>query len=62
MISRKLHQNNIIDFLGDNLNIHNTIEIFHQIGKEQIKSFDFIDSFDKYIIEYFYDGITINQE
>ena len=61
MISRKLHQNGIINFLDEELNIHNTIEKFHQIGKEQIKSFGFIDSFDKYIIDYFYDGITINQ-
>ena len=62
MISRKLHQNGIIDFLNDGLNIHNTIEIFHQIGKENIKAFDFINTFDKYIVEYFYDGITINQD
>jgi len=62
MISRKLHQNGIINFLNDDLNIHNTIEIFHQIGKENIKAFDFLDTFDKYIVEYFYDGITINQD
>ena len=62
MISRKLHQNGIINFLDENLNIHNTIEIFHKIGKETIKSYDYIDTFDKYIIDYFYDGITTNPE
>ena len=62
MISRKLHHNGIINFLDDTLNIHNTIERFHQIGKEKVKSFDFLDSFDKYIVDYFYDGITIIQE
>jgi len=61
MISRKLHQNGVINFLDDGLNIHNTIEIFHEIGKENVFSFEFLDSFDKYIIDYFYDGITINQ-
>jgi hypothetical protein len=61
MISRKLHQNGIIDFLDENLNIHNAIEIFHKIGNENIKSFEFIDKFDEYIIDYFYDGITISQ-
>lgn len=61
MISRKLHQNGIINFLDEELNIHNVIEIFHEIGKEKIKSFGFIDSFDKYIVEYFYDGITTDQ-
>lgn len=60
MISRKLHENGIIDFLDENLNIHDTIEKFHKIGKEKIKLFGFIDSFDKYIVDYFYDGISIN--
>ncbi|MEI5985311.1 DEAD/DEAH box helicase [Sphingobacterium spiritivorum] len=59
MISRKLYQNQIINFMDDHLNIHNVIDKFHEIGKENIKSFDFIDSFEKYIIEYFYDGITV---
>lgn len=62
MISRKFHKNGIINFLDINLNIHNTIELFHEIGHDKIRSFDFLDSFDKYIIDYFYDGITINQE
>ncbi|GGE49204.1 RAD3-like DEAD/DEAH box helicase [Pedobacter psychrotolerans] len=61
MISRKLYQNGIIDFNNDNLNIHNTIEIFHEIGREKIKSFNFIDAFDEYILDYFYDGITISE-
>jgi hypothetical protein len=45
MISkRKLYiQNNIIVFLDINFKCHNAIETFHQIGKEQVKSFDFID-------------------
>lgn len=62
MISRKLHHNGIINFLDEDLNIHNTIEIFHNIGKETIKSYNNIDTFDKYIIDYFYDGITTNPE
>lgn len=59
MISRKLHQNDIINFLDDNLNIHNVIDIFHEIGKETIKNLLSIDSFEKYIIDYFYDGISV---
>ena len=61
MISRKLHQYGLINFLDEELNIHKAIEMFHNIGKEKIFSL-FIDDFDKYIIEYFYDGITLTQE
>ncbi len=61
MISRKLHQYGLVNFLDEELNIHKAIEMFHNIGKEKIFSL-FIDDFDKYIIEYFYDGITLTQE
>jgi len=61
MISRKLHQKGIINFYDENLNIHNAIDKFHLIGKEQIKSFQFLDKFDKYIVDYFYEGITIDE-
>jgi len=59
MISRKLHQNGIIDLLDETLVIHIAIEQFLIIGKEKILSNNFLDEFDKYIIEYFYDGITL---
>jgi len=58
MVSRKLHKNNIINFLDEGLTIHKVVENFHQIGRESLLSQSFFDSFDKYIIEYFYDGIT----
>lgn len=59
MISRKLHQANLIDFLDEELTIHKAIEKFHELGKETILSKQLFDDFDKYIIEYFFDGITI---
>ena len=59
MISRKLHNYGVIDFLDDNLNIHNTIELFQSIGINQILDMEFMDKFDRYIIKYFYDGITV---
>jgi len=58
MVSRKLHKSNIINFLDEGLTIHKVVENFHQIGRESLLSQSFFDSFDKYIIEYFYDGIT----
>ena len=62
MISRKLHDNKLINFLDEELTIHLAIEKFHQIGKENILSKQFLDDFDKYIVEYFYDGITLSNE
>lgn len=62
MISRKIHLNKLIDFSDENLTIHKTIEIFHKIGKEVILSKVFFDDFDRYIIGYFYEGITVSEE
>lgn len=59
MISRKLHNNKVINFLDEELTIHKTIERFSQIGKENLLSRQFLDEFDKYILDYFFDGITV---
>ncbi len=59
MISRKLHQSRLIDFLDEELTIHKAIEKFHEIGKEAILSKKLLDDFDEYILHYFYDGITV---
>lgn len=62
MISRKLHDNKLINFLDEELTIHIAIDKFHQIGKDNILSKQFLDEFDKYIVEYSYDGITVSNE
>jgi hypothetical protein len=60
MISKKLHNSNVINFFDGELTIHKAIEIFNQIGKQTVleKTVD-LDDFDKYILDYFYDGIKI---
>lgn len=60
MISKKIHHSKVIDFYDRDLNIHNVIDRFNYIGKkatiEQTKD---LDNFDKYILDYFFDGIKI---
>jgi len=61
MLSKKIHNSGLINFEYDELTLHIVIELFNKIGKEKLyEKVDFED-FDKYIIEYFYDGITINE-
>jgi hypothetical protein len=62
MITKKIYNAKIINFVDKELNIHSAIELFKKIGKEEmIKRVQF-DDFDKYILEYFYDGIRINKQ
>ena len=60
MISKKLHQSKVIDFYDNDLTIHSVIAQFNEIGKEMIleRTID-LDNFDKYILNYFYDGIKV---
>ncbi len=58
MISKKIHHSKIINLENKELTIHSVIEEFNKIGLENlIKQVDNLDEFDKYILEYFYDGI-----
>jgi hypothetical protein len=58
MITKKIHRSGIIDFTDDNLEIHDAIEKFNYFSPEELVSrVSGLHNFDKYIINYFYDGI-----
>lgn len=62
MISKKIQESKLINFYDSTLTIHQTIEIFNQLGFEKIKEKVDLDEFDIYILEYFYDGIKTNEK
>lgn len=62
MISKKLHTAKLFDFYDKTLTIHRTIEMFNELGIETICKKVDIDEFDKYILDYFYDGIKTNEK
>lgn len=62
MLARKLHEHQVIDFEERYLTIHSIIERFKEIGQDFILSQHYFDEFDKYIIEYFFDGISTNKK
>jgi hypothetical protein len=62
IISKKIQESKLINFYDSNLTIHQTIEIFNELGIEIIKEKVDLDEFDKYILDYFYDGIKTNKK
>jgi hypothetical protein len=62
MITKKIHNAKVINFLDPELNIHNTIKLFKSIGKLVFFKSVELDEFDKYILSYFFDGIKIYDE
>ena len=63
MISKKVHKSGLIDFSDPELTIHKSIDLFNHIGKGRvINETRMLNDFDVYIINYFYDGITLGGE
>ncbi len=63
MLSKKLEKHSVYDFNNKKDNtIHNFINHFLKLGKQKCISFPFWDDFEKYILSYFFDGITLIEE
>lgn len=58
MISKKIHESNIIDLENAEISIHEVLDSFNKIGYDQvIQRVTDLDYFDKYILKHFYEGI-----
>lgn len=58
MISKKIHRSRQIDFTNPDLSLHGAIDQFQTIGYQTISNIDTLTRFDKYVLKFFYDGIT----
>ena len=62
MISRKIHDAGVMDFEDNELTLHNALDKFRAIGKDNLfQQVSGLDDFDQYIIDYFYDGISLSE-
>ncbi len=62
MISRKIHDARVINFEDNKLTLHDTLNKFRIIGRDNLfKQVLELDDFDRYIIDYFYDGISLSE-
>lgn len=59
MISRKLHDAEILDFESKDTELHDFIDLLVEIGYDRISSsISTLDRFDLFVLEHFFDGIT----
>lgn len=61
MISKKVHASKLIDFYDSTLTIHKTIDVFNEIGIDKLIEHVELDEFERYIMDYFYDGIKTEE-
>jgi hypothetical protein len=60
MVSKKIHDFGFINFNDHNLKLHDVITTFNTNNFNDLENrIDTFDSFDKYIVKYFYDGIAL---
>ena len=59
MISRKIQMAGLVDFNNPNLTFEQSIQLLKEIGPIRIKDIHTIDDFDKYMIDYFYEGVNV---
>ena len=58
MISKKIERIGVINFQEEGCTLASIISKFKEIGKENLIQVIEASDFEKYIIDYFYDGIT----
>jgi Asp-tRNA(Asn)/Glu-tRNA(Gln) amidotransferase C subunit len=58
MISKKIQRSGLIDFTAADFGLNDAIKRFQDIGYQRTSDISSLTSFDKYVLEFFYDGIT----
>jgi hypothetical protein len=60
MLSRKIHDAKYFNFDNTDIKLHDVIKFFNEKSAEEVKKvMTNFDQFDKYIFDYFYEGILI---
>lgn len=58
MISKKIQRSKLIDFTTANFGLNDAIEKFQEIGLGRMLKIESLTAFDRYVMKFFYDGIT----
>ncbi len=58
MISKKIHASGLIDFIDPEMDLLAALERFNHLGLEAVLAVKSLGPFDRYIVKFFFDGIT----
>ena len=60
MISKKLHRAGLINFEDPEMDLLVALERFKQLGEEQVLAAQELSRFDRCVVKFFFDGITVD--
>ena len=61
MLTKKIHASGLINFEDEKLDLHSAINLLRNIQTEIHGKVEGLDSFDRYVLDYFFDGIALQQ-
>lgn len=62
MISKKIHEAGLINFEDPQMDLLATLERFKLLGSDTVLSVKSLGSFDRYVVRFFFDGITAHDQ
>ncbi len=62
MIAKKIHRAGLIDFTEPDFDLGSALESFQNLGLSSVLAVETLSSFDKYVIKFFFNGITVDQD
>ena len=60
MISKKIHRAGLINFEDPDMDLLVALERFKQLGEEKVLAAQELSRFDRYVVKFFFDGITVD--
>lgn len=61
MLAKKIHASGLVNFEDEKLDLHSAINLLREIQPEILGKVEGLDSFDRYVLDYFFDGIALQQ-
>lgn len=58
MLAKKIHAAGFIDLEDENLSLHSVMDQLHEMKPEILANVEGLDTFDRYVLDYFFEGIT----
>ena len=61
MLAKKIHASGLVNFENEKLDLHSAIELLRAMQPEILGKVKELDSFDRYVLDYFFDGIALQR-
>jgi hypothetical protein len=61
MLTKRIHASGLVNFEEEELDLHTAIGRLRELEPEILKNIEGMDDFDRYVLEYFYEGIAVQK-